>query len=415
MDLKIFKSLYFQVLIAVIIAIIFGHLMPEQATQMKPLGDGFIKLIKMLIGPIIFCTIVLGLVGMEDMKEMGRLGLKMLVYFEVLTCLALMIGYVVAHLIKPGMGMNIDASSLSVDGLGQYVKIAAENNTVDFILNIIPTTIFSAFVNGEILPMLFVSLIFGFALSALEKQCSTIIYGIEQLSQILFKIISMIMRLAPIGAFGAMSYTIGKYGIASLNQLGFLILSFYITCALFVFIVLGIITKICGVNIWSLLKYIKEEIFLVLSTSSSESALPSIIKKLENIGCKKSIVGVVVPAGYSFNLDGTCIYFTMAIIFLAQALNIDLSFSQEIGIILVLLLTSKGAAGVTGSGFITLAATLSISNSIPLAALTLILGIDRFMSEARAITNLIGNSVATIAIAKWEKALDMKAVKKILN
>ena len=410
-----FKSLYFQVLIAVIIAIIFGHFFPEQAVLMKPLGDGFIKLIKMVIPPVIFCTIVLGLVGMEDLKQMGRLGIKMLIYFEVLTTIALIIGYVVSHLIKPGLGMNIEASSLSSEGLEQYVKIAANSNIIDFILNIIPATIFSAFVNGEILPILFISLIFGFALSALEKQCPNIISGIEQLSHILFKIVKMIMRLAPIGAFGAMSYTIGKYGISSLHQLGFLILSFYITCALFVFVVLGIITKICGINIWSLLKYIKEEIFLVLGTSSSESALPSIMKKLENLGCKKSIVGVVVPAGYSFNLDGTCIYFTMAIVFLSQALNINLSFSQELGIILILLLTSKGAAGVTGSGFITLAATLSVSNSIPLVALTLILGIDRFMSEARAITNLIGNSVATIAISKWEKAIDIKKAKEVLK
>jgi len=409
------KSLYFQVLIATIIAIIFGHFMPDQAVLMKPLGDGFIKLIKMIIPPVIFCTIVLGLVGMEDLKQMGRLGFKMLVYFEVLTTFALIIGYATANLIKPGLGMNIDIESLSTKGLEQYVQVAHNSNFIDFILNIIPTTIFSAFVNGEILPILFISLIFGFALSTLEKQCPNIISGIEQLSQILFKIVSIIMRLAPIGAFGAMSYTIGKYGIGSLNQLGFLILSFYTTCILFIFVVLGVITKICGINIWSFLKYIKEEIFLVLGTSSSESALPSIMKKLENLGCKKSIVGVTIPAGYSFNLDGTCIYFTMAIIFLSQALNLNLSFSQELGLILVLLLTSKGAAGVTGSGFIILAATLSISNSIPLAALTLILGIDRFMSEARAITNLIGNSVATIAIAKWEKALDMKKVRNVLD
>ncbi len=410
-----FKSLYFQVIVAVVIAVIFGHFFPEQAVLVRPLGDGFIKLIKMLIGPIIFCTIVLGLVGMEDMKEMGRLGLKMLMYFEVMTTLALVIGYVVAHLIKPGAGMNIDPTTLSVEGLRQYTTIAADSHIVDFVLNIIPTTIFSAFVNGEILPILFVSIIFGSALSALEKQCPNIIVGIEQLSQILFKIVAMVMRLAPIGAFGAMSYTIGKYGVASLNQLGFLMISFYATCALFIFVVMGIVAKICGVNIWKLLKYIKEEIFLVLGTSSSESALPSIMKKLENLGCKKSVVGVVVPAGYSFNLDGTCIYFTMAIIFLSQALNIDLSFSQELGIIIILLLTSKGAAGVTGSGFITLAATLSVTNSIPLAALTLILGIDRFMSEARAITNLIGNCVATIAIAKWEKAFDIKKAQQILK
>lgn len=409
------KSLYFQVLIAVIIAIIFGYFSPEYAVQMKPFGDGFIKLIKMIIGPIIFCTIVLGVVGMEDLGQMGRLGIKMLIYFEVMTTLALIIGYVIAHLIKPGMGMNIDVSSLSTQGLEQYVQIAHNNNFIDFILNIIPTTIFSAFVNGEILPILFISLIFGFALSTLEKQCTTIIFAIEQFSHVMFKIVNMIMRLAPIGAFGAMSYTIGKYGIGALSQLGFLILCFYITCVLFVFIVLGIITKICGINIWSFLKYIKEEIFLVFGTSSSEAALPAIMKKLENLGCKKSVVGVVVPAGYSFNLDGTCIYFTMAIIFLSQALNLHLSFSEELGLIFILLLTSKGAAGVTGSGFITLAATLSVSNSIPLAALTLILGIDRFMSEARAITNLIGNSVATVAIAKWEKVLDIKKVKEVLK
>ena len=412
---KLFKSLYFQVIVAVVIAIIFGYIAPNQAVLMKPLGDGFIKLIKMLIGPIIFCTIVLGIIGMEDVSKIGKLGLKMLIYFEVLTTFALIIGYCVAHLIKPGAGMNIDVSTLSADSLTQYVKTAQENHIIDFILNIIPTTIFSAFTNGEILPILFIALIFGFALSALEKQCGTIISGIEQMSHILFKIVAMVMRLAPIGAFGAMSYTIGKYGIESLSQLGFLILSFYITCFLFVFVVLGIITKLCGISIWSLLKYIKEEILLVLGTSSSESALPSIMKKLENLGCKKSVVGVVIPAGYSFNLDGTCIYFMMAIVFLTQALNIHLSFSKEIGIILILLLTSKGAAGVTGSGFITLAATLSISNSIPIVALTLILGIDRFMSEARAITNLIGNSVATIVISKWENSLDLKKAKNILK
>ncbi|MCE3254723.1 MAG: Sodium:dicarboxylate symporter [Rickettsiaceae bacterium] len=413
--MTLFKNLYLQVLIAVVIAVIFGIANPEAAQAMKPLGDGFIKLIKMLIGPIIFCTIVLGIVGMEDAKELGKLGIKMLIYFEVLTTFALIIGYVIAHLVKPGSGMNIEASTLSTEGLSQYVKTASESNVIDFILNIIPTTIFSAFTNGEILPVLFIAIIFGFALSALEKQSTTIISGIEQLSHILFKIVSIIMRLAPIGAFGAMSYTIGKYGIASLGNLAFLILCFYITCFLFVFLILGLITKICGINIWNLLKYIKEEIFLVLGTSSSESALPSMMKKLENLGCKKSVVGVVVPAGYSFNLDGTCIYFTMAIIFLSQALNINLSFQQELGVILLLLLTSKGAAGVAGSGFITLAATLSATNSLPLAALTLILGIDRFMSEARAITNLIGNSVATIAISKWEKALDKKKVKEVLD
>jgi len=410
-----FKSLYLQVLIAVILAVIFGYFFPEQAIQMKPFGDGFIKLIKMLIGPIIFCTIVLGLIGMECPKQMGRLGIKMLIYFEVMTTLALIIGYVVSYIVKPGEGMNIDPSSLSGEGLKEYIKTATEHDFIDFILNIIPTTIFSAFVNGEILPILFISLIFGFSLAALKNQCPNIISGIEQFSQILFKIIALIMRLAPIGAFGAMSYTIGKYGIYSLHQLFCLMISMYITCILFIFVVFGIITKICGINIWSLIKYIKEEIFLVLGTASSESALPSIIRKLEHLGCKKSVVGVVVPAGYSFNLDGTCIYFTMAIVFLSQALNINLSLSQELGIIFVLLLTSKGAAAVAGSGFITLVATLSVSNLIPVAALTIILGIDRFISEARAITNLIGNCVATIFIARWEKSIDIKKAQQILK
>lgn len=410
-----FRSLYCQVIIAVVIAIIFGHFYPHQAVLMKPFGDGFIKLIKMLIGPVIFCTIVIGMVGMEDLKQMGKLGLKLLIYFEVLTTFALLIGYVVGHVIKPGLGMNIDPATLTTTGLEQYVKAASEGNFVSFLLHIIPTTIFSAFTNGEILPILFVSLLFGFALSHLEKECPNIILGIEEFSKILFKIVNLIMRLAPIGAFGAMSYTIGEYGIETLNQLGFLILCFYITCILFVVIILGTIMKICGVNIFKLLRYIKEEIFLVLGTSSSESALPQLMKKLEHLGCKKSIVGITIPTGYSFNLDGTCIYFTMAIVFLSQALNINLSFGQEIGLILILLLTSKGAAGVTGSGFITLAATLSVTNSIPLAALTLILGIDRFMSEARALTNLIGNTVATIAISKWEKGIDKEKLDKELN
>jgi aerobic C4-dicarboxylate transport protein len=411
----IIKSLYFQVLVAVIIAVIFGHFSPDQAVLMKPFGDGFIRLVKMIIGPVIFCTIVLGIIGVEDLREMGRLGIKMLIYFEVMTTLALIIGYAVSHLIEPGAGMNIDIATLSADGLQSYVKAAGSQNFVDFILNIIPTTIFSAFTHGEILPILFISLLFGFVLASLEKECQTIILGIEQLSQIMFKIVHIIMRLAPIGAFGAMSYTVGEYGVGSLSQLGFLILSFYATCILFIFIILGAVTKACGIDIWKFLKYIKEEIFLTLSTSSSEAVLPNIMKKMEKLGCKKSIVGVVMPAGYSFNLDGTCIYFTMAVVFLSQALNINLSLSQEVGIILLLLLTSKGAAGVTGSGFIVLAATLSVSNTIPLAALTLILGIDRFMSEARAFTNLIGNSVATLAMAKWENGLNEEKVKEALK
>ncbi len=398
---KFSQHLYLQVLIAVALAIIFGSYAPNLAQSMKPLGDGFIKLIKMCIPPVIFCTIVIGIVGGTDLKKVGKVGLKTLIYFEVLTTLALIIGFVVAHFVKPGSGMNIDVSSLDVNAISSYIK--PQSSFIDFLLNIIPTTIFQAFVSGEILPILLVAILFGFALSAVKEKSQTIIKSIHEISEILFKIISYIMKLAPIGAFGAMSYTIGKYGISSLLPLFKLMLCFYITCILFVIIVLGLILKVCGSSIFKLISHIKEEIFLVFGTSSSESALPGLMKKMEQFNCPKSIVGLVIPSGYSFNLDGTCIYFTMAIIFIAQAFNIELSMSHFLSMIFILLFTSKGAAGVTGSGFITLAATLSVIHEIPLAGLTLILGIDRFMSEARAVTNLIGNATATVVISKWEK------------
>jgi aerobic C4-dicarboxylate transport protein len=412
--LKIIKIPYVQVLLAIILAVIFGQFNPDLAIEFKPLGDIFIKMIKMLIGPLIFCTIVSGIVGGENVK-MGRLGLKMIIYFEILTTLALIIGLTVVKFIKPGAGMNINLDNVDSSTIQNYTE-NSHHNIIDFITNIVPNTITSAFANGEVLPILFIAILFGFALAAVKEEAKSVIDFIHQLSAVVFKIVGFVVKLAPIGAFGAMAFTIGKYGTGSLVGLGTLLGSFYLTCIIFIFLILGLITKLCGINIWQFLKYIKEEIFLVLGTSSSESALPSLMHKLEKMGCQKSIVGITIPAGYSFNLDGTCIYFTMAIIFIAQAMNIDLSTSKELWIILILLITSKGAAGVTGSGFVTLAATLSvISSDIPLIGLTLILGIDRFMSEARSITNLIGNAVATLALAKWEGKLDQKKMKEVIN
>ncbi len=401
--MKIVKHTYIQVLIAIAIAIIFGIINPSGAQAMKPLGDGFIKLIKMCVGPIIFCTVVGGFLGDKDLK-VGCLSLKSLVYFEILTTLALIIGLAVAIFLKPGSSMNLDISTFDASDFASNAK--PKLSFAEFLLNIIPTTIMNAFVEGEILPILFIAIIFGFTLAHIKDKVPSFIKIIEEFNLVIFKMISYIVKLAPIGAFGAMSYTIGKYGLASLLPLIKLIGVFYLTCILFIFIVLGTILKICNTSIFKLLKHIKEEIFIVLGTSSSETVLPQMIKKMENFGCKKSIVGFVIPAGYSFNLDGTCIYFTMAIMFLAQVFNIDLSIWQILQMIFILLITSKGAAGVVGSAFITLAATLSMFPALPVASLAFILGIDRFMSEARAVTNLIGNATATVAISKWENGFE---------
>lgn len=398
--MKFLKSLYIQVLIAILLAIIFGIIAPQEAQAMKPLGDGFIKLIKMCISPIIFSTIALGIIHGSTLGSVGRVGVKAIVYFEILTTIALIIGLFTAHYLKPGSGMNIDPASLDITEISPYIK--PSSNFTEFLLNIIPTTILDAFIKDNILSIVFIAVLFGIATSAIKEHAPSVIIGIEELSRIVFKILNYIMKLAPIGAFGAMSFTIGKYGTLTLLPLAQLMLCFYATCIIFAIVILGIIMKLCGSSIFKLIAHIKEEIFLVLGTSSSESALPSLMKKMEKLGCKKSIIGIIIPSGYSFNLDGTCIYFTMAILFIAQAFNIDLSMSDMLTMMLVLLFTSKGAAGVTGSGFVTLAATLSVIHTIPLAGLALILGIDRFMSEARAITNLIGNAVATVAIDKWE-------------
>lgn len=401
-----YKTLYFQVIVAIILGVMLGHFMPELGAKLKPLGDGFIKLVKMMIAPIIFCTIVVGIAGMEDMKKVGRVGGKALLYFEVVTTLALAIGLLVVNFVQPGSGMNVDPATLDTGAIAKYTEKAAGQSTVDFILHIIPQSAVGAFAESEILQVLLFSVLFGAGLSMMGEQGKPVLGFFEKVSHVLFAMIGFIMKLAPIGAFGAMAFTIGKYGVGSLVQLASLMGTFYLTCVLFVGLVLGSIARYHGFSVWQLIKYIKEELMIVLGTSSSESALPRLMTKLEQLGCAKPVVGLVVPTGYSFNLDGTSIYLTMAAIFIAQACNIDLTLTQELTILGVLLLTSKGAAGVTGSGFITLAATLAVVPEIPVAGLALILGIDRFMSEARAITNLIGNAVATVVVAKWENSLD---------
>ena len=382
---------------------------------MKPLGDGFIKLIKMIIAPIIFCTVVTGIAGVQDMGKVSRVGVKALFYFEVVSTLALIVGLLVVHIIKPGVGMNADASTLDTNSLQTYLEVAKTGNTSDFLLNIIPSSVVDAFAKGDILQVLLFSLLFGFSLAAMKEAGAQVVGFIAKVSQILFGIVETIMKLAPIGAFGAMAFTIGKYGVASLAPLAKLMGSFYLTCLLFIFIVLGLIARLVGFSIVKFIVYIKDELFIVLGTSSSESVLPRIMVKLERLGCSKSVVGLVIPTGYSFNLDGTSIYLTMAAIFVAQATNTPLTLTQELTLLGVLLLTSKGAAGVTGSGFITLAATLAAVPTIPVAGLALILGVDRFMSEARALTNLIGNGVATVVAAKWENELDIKQLNTELN
>ncbi|MFC4639249.1 dicarboxylate/amino acid:cation symporter [Deinococcus hohokamensis] len=412
---KIFRSLYVQVLLAIALGVLTGFLFPRLGEGLKPLGDGFIKLIKMIIAPIIFATVVSGIAHMRDTKKVGRVGGKALLYFEIVTTFALIIGLTVVNLLGPGRGMNIDPATLDTSGITKYTEAAGEQTVADFILHIIPDTLISAFTQGDLLQVLLVAVLFGFALLRLGKLGDTILRGIDMVNQAIFVILGFVMRLAPIGAFGAMAFTIGKYGVGSLAQLGYLMLAFYITCLLFIFVVLGLIARASGFSVLKLIRYIKEELLLVLGTSSSESALPRLMVKLEQAGAEKSVVGLVVPSGYSFNLDGTSIYLTMAAMFIAQATNTELSLGQQLGLLGVLLLTSKGAAGVTGSGFITLAATLSAVGHVPVAGLALILGIDRFMSEARALTNFIGNAVATLVIARSERAVDMNRLTRALN
>src|SRR4051794_19639497 len=411
---KFYHHLYFQVLCAIVLGVLVGYFYPQFGESLKWLGDLFVKLIKMLIAPIIFCTVVHGIASMEDMKKVGRVGVKALIYFEVMTTLALVVGLLIVNLWQPGTGMNVDVNALDTKAIAAYTSKAAEQGTIEYIMHIVPSTAVGAFAEGEILQVLFFALLFGFALFGLGERGKPLLGIIDQTAHVFFKIVGIVMKVAPIGAFGAMAFTIGKYGVGTLLSLGQLMLAFYVTCLLFIFLVLGTVARLSGFSIIKFIRYIKEELLIVLGTSSSESVLPRMIAKMENLGCQKSVVGLVIPTGYSFNLDGTCIYLTMAAIFLAQATNTDLTIWQELGIIAILLLTSKGAAGVTGSGFIVLAATLASVGTIPVASIALILGIDRFMSEARALTNLIGNGVATV-VAKWEGALDVDRMHSHLN
>ncbi len=410
-----YKSLYVQVITAITLGVLLGHFFPETGEAMKPLGDGFIKLIKMMIAPIIFCTVVVGIAGMEDLKKVGKTGGLALLYFEVVSSLALIVGLIIVNVVKPGAGMNVDVSTLDASAVAQYAGPGKMQTTTEFLLHIIPNTLVDAFAKGEILQVLLLAVLFGFALHRFGGRGTLVFDLIEKTSHVLFAIVGYIMKVAPIGAFGAMAFTIGKYGADSLLPLAKLMGAFYVTCLIFIFLVLGTISRLHGFSVWKFIKYIKEELLIVLGTSSSETVLPRMMAKLENLGVKKSVVGLVIPTGYSFNLDGTSIYLTMAAVFIAQATNTPLDLTHQITLLLVLLLTSKGAAGITGSGFIVLAATLSAVGHVPVAGLALILGIDRFMSEARALTNLVGNGVATIVVGKWCKEVDMPRLIRHLN
>lgn len=411
----LYTHLYFQVLTGIALGVLLGFLRPQAGAAMRPLGDGFVRLIKMVIAPIIFGTVVVGIAKVGDMRNVGRIGLKALVYFEVVSTLALLIGLAVINLAQPGVGVNADPSTLDPKAVEAYTASAKHLGMVEFLTNIIPATVVDAFARGEILQVLFFSVLFGLALLYSGERGRGIVHLIDEFTHVMFGVVGMVMRVAPIGAFGAMAFTIGQYGIGTLFSLGKLMATFYLTCVLFVVLVLGSIARWAGFSLFSFLKYIKEEILIVIGTSSSESVLPRMMAKLEHLGCSKSVVGMVIPTGYSFNLDGTSIYMTMAAVFIAQATNTPLTLGQQFGILAVLLLTSKGAAAVTGGGFVTLAATLSAIPTLPVAGLALIIGIDRFMSEARAITNLIGNGVGTIAVAKWDGALNARRMTRILK
>jgi aerobic C4-dicarboxylate transport protein len=409
------RSLYFQVIVAISLGVLLGTLYPALGAAMQPLGEGFIKLIKMLIAPVIFCTVVTGIAGVENMKQVGKTGGLALIYFEVMSTLALAVGLLVMNVLHPGSGMNVDVRSLDAASVAVYADSKRLQSVSDFLLNVIPTTVVDAFARGEILQVLLFAVLFAFALQRLGQRGAPMLGFIDALSQVLFAIVGAIMKLAPVGAFGAMAFTIGKYGFGSLLSLGLLMACFYATCVLFIFAGLGTVARLHGFRIWQFVRYIGDELLIVLGTSSSESVLPRMIAKLQKAGASKSVVGLVIPAGYSFNLDGTSIYLTMATLFIAQATNTPMNLLQQLTLLAVLLLTSKGAAGVTGSGFIVLAATLSSVGTLPVAGLALILGIDRFMSEARALTNVIGNGVATLVVARWTGELDMVTMRRELG
>ena len=411
----IYKVLYFQVICAIIFGVLLGYFFPDVGAQMKPFGDGFIRLIKMIIAPVIFCTVVTGIAGMEDMKKVGKTGGLALLYFEVVSTIALIIGLIVVNVCQPGVGMHVDPSTLDSGAVAAYTGPGKMQTTTQFLMNIIPHTVVGAFADGEILQVLFFSLLFGFALHKFGGRGTLIFDVIEKSSHVLFQIVGMIMRVAPVGAFGAMAFTIGKYGIGSLLPLAELMGTFYLTCLLIVLGVLGGICRWHGFSIFRYIGYIKEELLIVLGTSSSESVLPRMMAKMEHAGVSKPVVGLVIPTGYSFNLDGTAIYLTMAAVFIAQACDVQMTIMQQVTLLAVLLLTSKGAAGVTGSGFIVLAATLSAVGHVPVAGLALILGVDRFMSEARALTNMIGNGIACIVVGHWMKDVNEDQLNEVMH
>ena len=411
----IYKVLYFQVICAVLCGICLGFWAPDIGASMKPLGDGFIRLIKMIIAPVIFCTVVTGIAGMEDMKKVGKTGGLALLYFEVVSTIALVIGLLIVNTVQPGVGMHVDPNTLDQAAVSAYTGPGKMQSTTEFLMNVIPNTVVGAFAEGNILQVLFFSILFGFALHKFGGRGTLIFDVIEKSAHVLFQIVGMIMRVAPVGAFGAMAFTIGKYGIASLLPLAKLMGTFYLTCVLFIFGVLGTICRVHGFSILRYIAYIKEELLIVLGTSSSESVLPRMMSKMEMAGVSRPVVGLVIPTGYSFNLDGTAIYLTMAAVFIAQACDVDMTLTQQLTLLAVLLLTSKGAAGVTGSGFIVLAATLSAVGHVPVAGLALILGIDRFMSEARALTNMIGNGIACVVVGHWCREVDNEKLKVVMH
>jgi aerobic C4-dicarboxylate transport protein len=402
----IYRHLYVQVLAAIALGTLIGHFWPHVGESLKPLGDGFIKLVKMIIAPVIFLTLVTGIAGMREMAAVGRVAAKAFAYFLFFSTVALIVGLIVANVVQPGAGMHIDPATLDASKVAIFSEKAHETTVTGFLLDIIPTTLLSALTDGSILQTLLVAILFGIALSLVGKPAEPVLDLLERLSLIVYRVVGILMRAAPIGAFGAIAFTVGTYGIGSLSSLGALLATFYVTSLLFVLVVLGVVARLAGFSIFALIRYLKDELLLVLGTSSSEAALPALIDKMERAGCARRVVGLVIPTGYSFNLDGTNIYMTLAALFIAQATGVHLSLGEQVALLAVAMISSKGAAGVTGAGFITLAATLSIIPSVPVAGMALILGIDRFMSECRSLTNFIGNAVATIVVAKWDGALD---------
>ncbi|TMJ52942.1 MAG: C4-dicarboxylate transporter DctA [Alphaproteobacteria bacterium] len=409
------KELWVQVLIAMAIGIALGIADPELAARMQPLGDAFIKAIRMLIAPIIFCTVVHGIAHMADMARVGRVAIKAIVYFEIMTTVALVIGLIAVNLLKPGVGMNIDPAAINAGAVEPYVKQTAAVGFVPFLMNIIPGTFVGAFAEANILQVLFISVVCGFALVQLGDRAKPLVDIIDIGAKMIFAVVAIVMWAAPIGAFGGIAFTVGKFGVGSLASLGKLLAGFYLTCVIFVIVALGPVARLCGISLMKLIRYIWEELLICIATTSSETVLPRMITKLEDLGCEESVVGLVIPTGYSFNLDGTCLYLAAATVFLAQATNTPFDLSQQVGLLLILLVTSKGAAGVAGAAFVVLAATLSATGAIPVASVALVLGIHRLMSQALRPTNLLGNAVATIAVAKWERALDEDRMKRVLN